>query len=212
MFHVFNFAIFIERSPLVFLFFEVFAALSALLVHITCVFSKQLNTKGVKLHFWSKKKQRTSLLDRWWKFLWEKRWALCGLFSLEWRLSCLSTASSLNLFFFLHCRSAKCYDVLQCLTFSLSLNPNVCIMWIVYILLQRGKMVRMNVLADALNNISRAELGGKRQVLIRPCSKVIIKFLTVMMRHGKKIFFYCRPTIRSVEMSRSFFLSLKYLK
>ncbi|KAI1500463.1 40S ribosomal protein S22 [Biscogniauxia marginata] len=45
-------------------------------------------------------------------------------------------------------------------------------------------MVKTSVLADALNSINNAEKTGKRQVMIRPSSKVIVKFLTVMQAKG----------------------------
>jgi small subunit ribosomal protein S15Ae len=45
-------------------------------------------------------------------------------------------------------------------------------------------MVRVSVMNDALKTMYNAEKRGKRQVLLRPSSKVIIKFLQVMMRHG----------------------------
>ena len=45
-------------------------------------------------------------------------------------------------------------------------------------------MCRVSVLNDALNCIMNAERGGKRQVLIRPASKVIIRFLQTMQKHG----------------------------
>ncbi|MCJ1333944.1 40S ribosomal protein S22 [Thelotrema lepadinum] len=45
-------------------------------------------------------------------------------------------------------------------------------------------MVRTSVLNDALSAINNAEKSGKRQVMIRPSSKVITRFLQVMQKHG----------------------------
>ena len=45
-------------------------------------------------------------------------------------------------------------------------------------------MVRVSVMHDALKTMHNAEKRGKRQVLLRPSSKVVVKFLQVMMKHG----------------------------
>lgn len=52
-------------------------------------------------------------------------------------------------------------------------------------------MVRISVLHDALKTMYNAEKRGKRQVLIRPSSKVVIKFLQVMMKHGEQPVKHC---------------------
>merc|ERR1711920_1034018 len=45
-------------------------------------------------------------------------------------------------------------------------------------------MVKMSVMNDALKNICNAEKAGKRQVVLRPISKTLVKFLKVMQAHG----------------------------
>ncbi|KAJ1969721.1 40S ribosomal protein S22, partial [Dispira parvispora] len=45
-------------------------------------------------------------------------------------------------------------------------------------------MVRVSVLHDCLKSMNNAEKRGKRQVMIRPSSRVIVRFLSVMQKHG----------------------------
>jgi ribosomal protein S8 len=42
----------------------------------------------------------------------------------------------------------------------------------------------MSVLNNALKNVTNAERRGKRQVVVRPVSKVVVKFLQLMMKNG----------------------------
>ena len=62
------------------------------------------------------------------------------------------------------------------------------------------QMVRMSVLADCLKTITNAEKRGKRQVLIRPSSKVVVKFLQQMQQHGK---FISKVSTRSGPLAKN---------
>ena len=70
-------------------------------------------------------------------------------------------------------------------------------------------MVRISVMHDALKTMHNAEKRGKRQVLLRPSSKVVIKFLQVMMKHGARppcrtlllISFTCCMIHRAAELT-----------
>merc|ERR1712203_540513 len=44
--------------------------------------------------------------------------------------------------------------------------------------------MRVNILAEALNKMVNAERRGMRQVLLRPASKLLVKFLTLMQKEG----------------------------
>jgi len=44
--------------------------------------------------------------------------------------------------------------------------------------------MRINIISDALRTIVNAERKGKKQVIIRPCSKILLKFLRVMQKRG----------------------------
>ena len=45
-------------------------------------------------------------------------------------------------------------------------------------------MVRSNILRDALKSLCNAQRVGKRQVILRPSSKVLIHFLSLMQKYG----------------------------
>ena len=45
-------------------------------------------------------------------------------------------------------------------------------------------MVKVNILAGALRSIVNAERQGKKQVLLRPSSKVLLKFLRIMQKNN----------------------------
>lgn len=45
-------------------------------------------------------------------------------------------------------------------------------------------MTRVDPLADALNAIKNAEMAGKREITIYPASKLLLRVLEIMQKHG----------------------------
>jgi len=45
-------------------------------------------------------------------------------------------------------------------------------------------MGRVSILCDSLKAITNAERAGKNEVMIRPSSNILLKFLKVMQKHG----------------------------
>ena len=76
---------------------------------------------------------------------------------------------------------------------SIQLIVRCCLLQIIIVqelILFRVTML-MNILANALKTITNAEKRGKRQVLVRPCSKVLLKFLQCMQKKGRPVGYFC---------------------
>ncbi|TIC08286.1 hypothetical protein E3Q16_00194 [Wallemia mellicola] len=73
-------------------------------------------------------------------------------------------------------------------------------------------MVRVSVLNDALNSIVNAERRGKRQVLVRPSSKVVVKFLSVMQKHVCHTSAVAFPAMADLEIFLEDHLTTKRFK